>query len=93
MVTVADVIVVGAGSTGSVLAARLSDNVTGVRDSGTRIRVLWERRRGYEGYSTIHESSPFGRYQRQRQSSPGCPTASARHSRQEGGRWGLRLRN
>jgi hypothetical protein len=30
--------------------------VTGVRDSGTRIRVMWERRRGYEGYTTIHES-------------------------------------
>jgi len=24
--------------------------VTGVRDGGTRIRVLWERRRGYEGW-------------------------------------------
>jgi len=31
--------------------------VTGVRDSGTRIRVVWERRRGYEGYATIHDSS------------------------------------
>jgi hypothetical protein len=31
--------------------------VTGVRDGGTRIRVLWERRRGYEGYTTIHDSS------------------------------------
>jgi len=31
--------------------------VTGVRDGGTRIRVLWERRRGYEGHTTIHDSS------------------------------------
>jgi len=30
--------------------------VTGVRD-GTRIRVVWKRRRGYEGYTTIHDSS------------------------------------
>ena len=31
--------------------------VTGVRDGGTRIRVLWQHRRGYEGYTTIHDSS------------------------------------
>jgi hypothetical protein len=31
--------------------------VTGVRDGGTRIRVVWKRRRGYEGYTTIHDSS------------------------------------
>jgi hypothetical protein len=31
--------------------------VTGVRDRGTRIRVVWERRRGYEGYATIHDAS------------------------------------
>ncbi len=31
--------------------------VTGVRDLGTRIRVVWERRRGHEGYATIHDSS------------------------------------
>jgi hypothetical protein len=31
--------------------------VTGVRDGGTRIRVLWECRRGYEGHTTIHDSS------------------------------------
>jgi len=31
--------------------------VTGVHDGGTRIRVLWERQRGYEGFTTIHDSS------------------------------------
>jgi hypothetical protein len=31
--------------------------VTGVRDGNTRIRVLWEHRRGYEGHTTIHDSS------------------------------------
>jgi len=42
------------------LLASMEDTVgrvTEVRDSRTRIRVLWERRRGYEGYTTIHESS------------------------------------
>jgi hypothetical protein len=41
------------------LLASMEDTVgrvTGVRDGGTRIRVLWMRRRGYEGYTTIHES-------------------------------------
>ena len=41
------------------LLASMEDTVgrvTGVRD-GTRIRVLWERRGGYEGYTTIHDSS------------------------------------
>ncbi len=31
--------------------------VTGVRDGGTRVRVLWRHRRGYEGHTTIHDSS------------------------------------
>jgi hypothetical protein len=31
--------------------------VTGVRERGTRIRVVWVRRRGYEGCATIHDSS------------------------------------
>ena len=42
------------------LLASMEDTVgqvTGVRDRGTRIRVVWERRRGYEGYATIHDSS------------------------------------
>jgi hypothetical protein len=42
------------------LLASLEDTVgrvVGVRDSGTRIRVLWERRRGYEGQATVHDSS------------------------------------
>ena len=42
------------------LLASMEDTVgrvTGVRDGGTRIRVVWERRRGYEGYTTIHDSS------------------------------------
>jgi hypothetical protein len=42
------------------LLASIEDTVgrvTGVRDGGTRIRVLWARRRGYEGYTTIHDSS------------------------------------
>ena len=42
------------------LLASMEDTVgrvTGVRDGGTRIRVLWVRRRGYEGYTTIHDSS------------------------------------
>ena len=42
------------------LLASMEDTVgrvTGVRDGGTRIRVLWGRRRGYEGYTTIHDSS------------------------------------
>ena len=42
------------------LLASMEDTVgrvTGVRDGGTRIRVLWQHRRGYEGYTTIHDSS------------------------------------
>ena len=42
------------------LLASMEDTVgrvTGVREGGTRIRVVWERRRGYEGYTTIHHSS------------------------------------
>jgi len=42
------------------LLASMEDTVgrvTGVRDGGTRIRVVWERRHGYEGYTTIHDSS------------------------------------
>ena len=42
------------------LLASMEDTVgrvTGVRDGGARIRVLWMRRRGYEGYTTIHEST------------------------------------
>jgi hypothetical protein len=42
------------------LLASMEDTVgrvTGVRDGGTQIRVLWGRRRGYEGYTTIHDSS------------------------------------
>jgi hypothetical protein len=31
--------------------------VTGVRDGGTRIRVLWRERRGYEGHTTLHDPS------------------------------------
>ena len=42
------------------LLASMEDTVgrvTGVREGGTRIRVVWKRRRGYEGYTTIHDSS------------------------------------
>ena len=42
------------------LLASMEDTVgrvTGVRDGGTRIRVVWKYRRGYEGYTTIHDSS------------------------------------
>ena len=42
------------------LLASMEDTVgqvTGVRDLGTRIRVVWQRRRGYEGHATIHDSS------------------------------------
>jgi len=42
------------------LLASMEDTVgrvTGVRDGGTRIQVVWKRRRGYEGYTTIHDSS------------------------------------
>jgi len=42
------------------LLASMEDTVgrvTDVRDRGTRIRVVWQRRRGYEGEATIHDSS------------------------------------
>jgi hypothetical protein len=42
------------------LLASMEDTVgriTDVRDGGTRIRVLWQHRRGYEGYTTVHDSS------------------------------------
>jgi hypothetical protein len=42
------------------LLASMEDTVgivTGVRDAGTRIRVLWQQRRDYEGHTTIHDSS------------------------------------
>ena len=42
------------------LLASMEDTVgrvTGVRDGGTRIRVLWQQRRGYEGHTTIHDPS------------------------------------
>jgi hypothetical protein len=42
------------------LLASLEDTVgrvVGVHDGGTRIRVVWERRRGYEGHATVHDSS------------------------------------
>jgi hypothetical protein len=46
------------------LLASMGDTVgrvTGVRDRGTRIRVLWVHRHGYEGYTTIHDSSALRR--------------------------------
>ena len=64
------------------LLASMEDTVgrvTGVRDGGTRIRVLWDRRRGYEGHTTSTIPQPFGRYYL-RPSSPGFPMASANHS-------------
>ena len=42
------------------LLASMEDTVgrvTGVRDGGTRIRVVWKHRRGDEGHTTIHDSS------------------------------------
>jgi hypothetical protein len=42
------------------LLASMEDTVgrvTDVRDGATRIRVLWQHRRGYEGYTTVHDSS------------------------------------
>jgi hypothetical protein len=69
------------------LLASMEDTVgrvTGVRDGGTRIRVLWQHRRGYEGYTTIHDSSalrkiPAAKY-------PGLPHGRRQPLTPEGGR-------
>ena len=50
--------VMRAGGVGIVDASKNGDlPVGGLVAGGTRIRVLWQHRRGYEGYTTIHDSS------------------------------------